>query len=64
MIAAVRFDVVPGLLGNQKRRHTPAVIVLLRQKVIPPVATRTSTIDKDEVCGLDGLGRMGCSTAH
>jgi hypothetical protein len=51
-VSAVRVDAVTSLLGNQRRRHHPAVVVFFRQIAVEPVATRAGFIDKDEVFGL------------
>jgi hypothetical protein len=51
-VSAVRCDAVTGLLGNQRRRHHPAIIACFRQIAVEPGATRASLIDNDEVLGL------------
>jgi len=51
-IAAIRFDPVPWLFGNQRGGHPPAVVTLLGQIALEPVAAGTGFIDKDQVFGF------------
>jgi hypothetical protein len=51
-LTAVRFDPIPGLLREPRRRYAPAVIAFFGQRAREPRATRTRFRDQAAACGL------------
>jgi hypothetical protein len=51
-VSTVCFDPIPGLFGNQRGGHDPAIIAFFRQRALEPVAARTGFVDEEEMCGL------------
>jgi hypothetical protein len=51
-VPAVGVDPITGLLGNQRRRHHPAVRALVRQLAVEPGATGAGVVDEEQMFGL------------
>jgi hypothetical protein len=51
-IAAVGFDPIPRLFGNEGGSHNPTVVPFFVEIALEPGATRAGCIDKDEAFGL------------
>src|SRR4029453_3173571 len=51
-ITAIRFDPIPWLFGDQRRRYHPAVMIFFDEIAVEPIAAGAGFIDEDEMFGL------------